>query len=1045
MQAEVRGGEIFLQGTNFADAAGYDPIVFSVSGEDQSRQIAVSLVELGGSNVARLLGFDGIDGDAAGNVVSEVLFEAVSASAPRVYLDTEKTAIRAEFIAGVNDGLNVQLGLGPLTIQVQNGKALINAGDGTGDAAFVSLGINDIDGDDNADQYDLSHLFGINADPDLGFADLFDVDAAIGIDIDLPFADTLGLFDPARDGISWTANLLSLPEDLDFGAVDLSDLGASFEGELINLYLGDPIDLSGFTLDLPIDQITDYLSNFNVLGLLNDPAAVLGGIDMILGQMQALFDDYLADINLPVVGDAIGAGVTFFDDFRYSIIQPALEYASTPLPDGSMPTSVDLLTGFLNEQLNDLFGTGNVEYVQAFLDTTGNTEESYLYGTLNFNEIIFDEMMDIDFDFGIPGFDMQVEQGSQIRMTLSYGVNIGFGLDRNGFFLLNDTDAEEISIDFVVDAGTFEGTMSVFNVLGLSATAASLDGAGNLAGGGNGTAQLTARLGADLYGDTGLVIVDPAGQGNSDPVTGAQAFRDFSGVDAVNAAGDALDWERVVYVGQLDTGNLIAFGFSATVDVVIALEGNILDPTSGNPVQINQKEVIPSVNAELVFNGLYTTADGLQLDKLSFENVRLDASVLYDALIKPILDPIMQFIEPLAGFFEFLNSEPISFIVDLLGNVFPIIRIADTVATVINDILAFVSTLNSTGGMIVFGDFDFSSNTDDLQSGETSFSDIDRRDISRSTIGANSGGSNFGVFGNPNSGFSIELPLLTDPFSAMSILMGNFEEVDLVRAKFTLFNLDTGVIDIGAFVLDSIGAPGWVQRIISSVFSASIEARLVAQFEAGYDLSGLVNFANTLDPERLLDGVFIEASPGSLVDAYLGAAVSLNAGLAGLTASGAANVQLSFNDPNNDGKLRIPELIAVVEAAQNAVVGGDPLDALGFIFKGEAGYGFNLSVWAGINLPWPLPDLKWSTTVFNFDGSIDFGGNAVPVKIGTEINNAGDTAILNVGARAGGNFSTIEEDGDDIITITGPNSPIQVSLSSGGKPFRASSVSRPAR
>jgi hypothetical protein len=42
--------------------------------------------------------------------------------------------------------------------------------------------------------------------------------------------------------------------------------------------------------------------------------------------------------------------------------------------------------------------------------------------------------------------------------------------------------------------------------------------------------------------------------------------------------------------------------------------------------------------------------------------------------------------------------------------------------------------------------------------------------------------------------------------------------------------------------------------------------RLQSSFEVGFDLSGIVNFVNTLDPERLLDGIFITADPGSLID-----------------------------------------------------------------------------------------------------------------------------------------------------------------------------------
>ncbi|GGE38882.1 hypothetical protein [Actibacterium pelagium] len=1043
-------GTLKLQATNFAEANGYDPISFSVSGEDVSKAIEFRLAELGGSNIGSLMGFDADDATVEGDLISEELFESVVAGAPRVYLDTAKSGIRASFVAGVEDGLNLQLGLGPLTLDVQNGRAMLNAGldadgnpidednDGIIDPAYLAFLINDIDGDANDDQYDLTHLFEISDDPALEWADLFGFDVKMGLDIELPLSDSLGLFDPAVNKLIWQSNLLSVVDGANWQDLDLSDIGATFEGDLISLYLGNGIDMDNFELTIP--SLDEFLSNMNVLSLLNDPRLVLNGLDAMLRQMQETFDRFLGGIDLPIVGDAIGAGVTFFDEFRYKVLEPALAYAETPLEDGTLPTTVDLITGFVNEKLNEVLGTSDVVYLQAYLNTDGSTEESYIYGVLNFDGIIFQEMMDIDFDFGIPGFSLEVEEGSQILMQLDYLVNIGFGYDRNGFFLLNDTDVAETQIKFTVDAGTFEGSMSVFDVLGITAEAITLNPSDSTqvvsrasAAGQTGTALLTATLEGDLYGETGLEILNPDDQGSNAAVGEDGAYRDFSGVTPLDADDNVLSFETVVYTAQLDTGNLIAFDFIAEVDIQIGLEGNILDPSTGEPVQVAGKDVIPSVNTELVFNGLYSVTDGLNITELAFRNVRLDANVLYEALIKPILDPIMQFINPLSDFFDFLTDPPVGIILDLLGNVFPIIGIAKSVADVIDDVLDFVVTLHETGGWVLFGDFVFTEQADEMQSGQTTMKNVDKRDIQRSgATTAQSAGTEFGTFGNINKGFSLTIPLLQDPFSAINILTGNYDEVDLVRARFTLFNLDTGVIDIADEILSSFGAPGWVSSIIKSAFSATIEARLKSKFEVGYDLSGLVNFANTLDAERLLDGVFIDAAPGSLVDVYIGASMSLNAGIAGIDASGYAGVQLTFNDPNGDGKLRIPELIAVLETAYEAA-GDDPLDALGYIFAGTASYGFYLRFWAGINLPWPLPDLKWSTTVFDISDSIDFGGNAIPARIATEVENAGDTSYLNIGARAGANMTTMSEDGNDSVTISGPNSPIAVSYSVNGQ------------
>ncbi|MGR3485978.1 MAG: hypothetical protein ACU0BF_11585 [Paracoccaceae bacterium] len=1037
-------GALSLRATDFTDDVGYDAIAFSVSGEDLSEVITFKVESVGGSNLGAVLGFTGKNA-TPGDLTGEAIFEAVDKGAPRLYLDTAATGIKATFKAGVDEGLNVKLGIGPFAITVQDGKALINAGrdvdgDGQIDDAFVSLGVNDIDGDANADQYDLSDLFDLATDPARSFADLFNFDAAVGIDVDLPFSDTLGILG-SGDGLQWTGSLIELADGIqnaagkvDLSSVSLASLGDSFQGLMPALLDGaDSLvpDLSGFDLNLSFDDILAHLADFNILGLLNDPAGILGGIDMILGQMQDVFDDYLADIELPIIGDAIGASVTFFEEFRYSIIAPALEFAQTPLADGSLPTTVGLLTGFLNDQLNDFLGTSGIDYIKATLNTDGALDESFIFGAINFSATVFDAALDIDFDFGIPGLDLEVEDGSEVNFKLDYLVNIGFGFDKNGFFLLNDTDQEEIEIEFTVDAGSFEGSMSVLNVLGVQAKAADLGADGRLDSAAAGKAKLTAGLTADLYAQQGLEIV--AGAAGAD-----QIQRDFTfdaGQLLEDADGNALGWERLIYVGQLDTGELVEFAFEAAVDAVISLSGQILNPITGTPIEILGRQVIPTVGAELVMSGGYDTTNGLSLDKLGFENVRLDASVLYDALIKPIIDPIKSFVDPLAKFFSFLNKTPIKFIADIVANAFPILKFPLAVSRLVASVTDFANTLSSTNGILYFGDFDFidvsagnTANADGILSGETSLGAIDRDDIKRTkATNDQTSGAGFGEFGDPGS-ILISLPLLSDPFSALGILTGNFDEVDLVTAQFSLFNLDIEDLNIVDELLDSFSAPGWVKKIINSVFEATITAKLKAQFTAGYDLSGIVNFANTFDFERLLDGVFVKSGKGSLLDAEIGATIALNAVFAGVKVGGGAKINLGFNDPNQDGKLRIPEMIALVEAGLDS---GSFLDALGFIFQGEAGVNMFLNVWAGIDVG--LFSLKFNKTVFKIDESIPFGGFSLPPEIGTKVENPGDTAFLNVGSAAGGSYSKIETDGDDVIVIDGPNSPIKVQLTSDGR------------
>ena len=137
-------------------------------------------------------------------------------------------------------------------------------------------------------------------------------------------------------------------------------------------------------------------------------------------------------------------------------------------------------------------------------------------------------------------------------------------------------------------------------------------------------------------------------------------------------------------------------------------------------------------------------------------------------------------------------------------------------------------------------------------------------------------------------------------------------------AHLSLFNTAMGRIDLAQELINAVGLPGWAASIIRSAFKARASPKFKTGFSAGYDRGGIVNFVSTLDPIRLLGGVFIDAKPGSLISVDVRVSVSLSAGIADVSGEIGAGVNLSFNDSNRDGKLRIPEMIALVDAAFNA-------------------------------------------------------------------------------------------------------------------------------
>ena len=1029
-------GNVSLVSTGFDAVLGYDTYSFALKGVDTSSDIEFALTDLGGANFAAAMGLDGEGTYYSGTITSEVIYEAVEDGSIRIYLDTEETGITLSMTAGVTEGLNLSLAIGPVTVSVSDGYAYIGAADGSGDPAYISFSIVDIDGDEHEGQYDLAHLFEISQDDSVSLTDLFDLDISIGINVSLPLSDSIGIFDPETDGVFWNVSLVNIVDGKSWhdllGSDSYDDV---FEGALIDLMSGS---LSGIYLpDVTFPDLSNLLDSINILALLNDPVLVLDGLDMILDMVQSSLQSFLGAIDLPLVGDNLTSALTFFDEFRIDVLETAMSYAETPQDDGTLPTTIDLINNFLNDALNDLLGTSGTTYLQAYLNTDGGTEDSYVYATLNFSQIIFSESMNLGFDLGIPGFELELADAVELLVQLEYSVNIGFGYDKNGFFLLNDTDDEELSIDFTVTAENFEASMELFGILGITATTnpdTSDDLYSSLVSeyADQGEISLTASLYVDLYGDQGLLILDPATQGDAAAISSAGVYRDFSGVTATDGGGDVLTYERVVYISQLDTGNMIDFGFEAQVNVILSLQGDVLDPTTGEPLLIDGVQFIPSVATELEFRAVYTISDGLEITALAFHDMRIDLSAIEEAILDPIFDPLREFIDPVAEYFSFIKeTAPFSFIYSALATAFPILGMIDSIASVIVEINDFLNELDETGGVFVYGDYDYYASLDDLSSGEAELGSVDSKSVSTS-LNASLSSSTFGIFGNSTSGVSVEIPLLTDPFSILDIFLGNFEDVGLVEVHLTLFNLPQTTINIADEVFGMIGLPGWVADIIESAFKATVSLKLYGGITVGYDLSGVVNFVETMDPERLLDGIYIESGIGSIIDVNFGFSISLSVYVAGVDFDGYAYFRLGFNDPNGDGKLRFPELIAVIDAALDADSIGD---MLGLIFVGDAGVDLSLSLW--VKIPLIFYTYKKSWEVFDFSTSINFGGNPVTADLSTDISETGGTAILNIGSRAGASMSAIDEDGDDNVTITGPNSPYKLTYTQDGKTVTA--------
>ncbi|MCF2872357.1 hypothetical protein L0664_14880 [Octadecabacter sp. G9-8] len=1033
-----------------------------------------SLIEL--SDILNDPSLDVVEGDVSSSVLKA---KDITHDAPIIFIDTEgdnATRISANLSLGTPEGLNMVLALGPLEVGIEGGSAFIGASGGEG-RGYVAGVVEDIDGKDDG-RYDLAHLYGIFQSDDPDFLPLFGLDVDFETRIDLPFSGGFGLLNPDDHGFVYESTLLRTtgnPADPNDNSVSARALFDTAEAALVELYtadinatdaeaaraaaialldthfvgdaqalaliglaltqdeldgLIDPIaDLAKFgdtragerdatTNLLPADYYTptgdaEYGPHFielnlpgvglfdcaGILDLLNNPQAIINGLDMMAGTIQGFIDDFMGDLDLPVIGDNLALGAGFFDDFIYDALDEVradLERPIDPAVSDALPTSLDLINVLLNRALNLMFDPNDTsadqQYIAAAVIDNG---EPAIYGALSFDFEVFNADLNVDLALEIPGLNLDVDAGDGIHLRTVLDIDLGFGLDCEGFFVLNDVDSPEIALTFeasLIDfdpttADTFEAGMSIGGVLEVSATPTA--GTDNL---------VRATIGLDLFGASGIAT------GTGLEIDRAYAFSEpeFAAMGGGAVPLDANRFDNTVYLSQIDFGDFATFTLDVTVDLNLDLT---IGFGSGSFVpEITTKFIFTAEIPQLVLGEPIST--DILITDLKFDDIRLHTGNL-GQIVGQVLNPITTLLEPITDVFKPLSETvPVSYAFSAAAAIFPILN----VGTQITETLGTLADLpTSNPGGICIGTYNFLGFKNEVLLSNFRASDAIFTPCFDFVLDLGFSASVSGP------GLDIKLPLLTDPSHALNLLLGNFDRVSLVEADFNLLQADINA-NISAAIVNTLNLPSWIGSAITGGFTANIDIDFDAGFTVGYDLAGVVNFANSYDPERLLDGIFLDAAPGALVDGSVRGTFGLNAGIAGASGNIGGDVTLTFTDPNNDGKLRLPELLAQIDLAstQTTLKG-----LLGSFFNGSVSFSAGLSIWGGINFPSPLPDLSFSTTVFQTElFNISLEPTLPDVAIADVIvSGANVTSVLNVGARAGGNLSSISQDANDVITI----------------------------
>ncbi|HVK20939.1 MAG TPA: calcium-binding protein [Actinokineospora sp.] len=317
--------------------------------------------------------------------------------------------------------------------------------------------------------------------------------------------------------------------------------------------------------------------------------------------------------------------------------------------------------------------------------------------------------------------------------------------------------------------------------------------------------------------------------------------------------------------------------------------------------------------------------------EIAFNNIQLNAGEFLGSVLKPIVEKIALFTKPIQPILDQLYA-PIPVLSDLSravgGGDVNLVTIAKEFSTLaggpdlefvdkILKTIQLVSQIVNNGGAIDVGSFQVSgaaakttTNSPDNAQSLITNPNLTHTDL-RAEMDAQSGKELVGEGKSGNSaGFSF--PILKDPAKLFGLIMG--QDVDLMR-------FDSGPLRLAFSYSQSFGpvyAPPPVLVNISG--SASVEA----QFRAGFDTYGLRKAIETKQAAEILDSIYLvtqddAGKPLPVVtfrgELAAGAAVSVVLIEVGIKGGVALTINLTWADPNNDGKFRFFEFSKI--ALQN--------------------------------------------------------------------------------------------------------------------------------
>ncbi|MBF0462099.1 MAG: hypothetical protein HQL87_11950, partial [Magnetococcales bacterium] len=784
---------------------------------------------------------------------------------------------------------------------------------------------------------------------------------------------------------------------------------------------------SALVVKLPDRDFMDTVEH-GLLDLINDPTALLNGVDLGLGAVQDVFQSSLAS-NIPF----IGAGLVNAGNLIGSLRGDLLQDLRLKLAGPGKPVAVvrdTLFNAFSVSGLNILQDRNGDQQITeddidiAFYDVAGKRLSTWQPGQamprsgvdairfdMDLGGTILNTGLDIPLDLNLPGFSLNVNGGFSLGAQWAY--DFGFGLSSaDGFFLGTDADAShpELSVDI---KAFLDGDPRTPEVTPFS-----------------GSGSLLFFNAAVKDEDSSP---DPGFQGSN--VTGLLTV-DLKG----NAAG-RLTLDKLVSAPQ----SVLTAAFGVNADINLGLE---LSAAS-----------LPKLEADFVLDWDWRLGDpSVSFPHINIENIRLDMhSALMDFLlpiatkISTAMEPFRQVIDalvaPVSGLDMILNparaalgKAPDPTIRGLIDTLYEMVRVpkglppidwafldAARFALQMPDMLRSLVAVGS--GLPLGSLYDLGTANYHFVAGEGSSGGLPMSNAAMDSIFAGMSAMTFQASGGSTSsaarsGLQV-LPYVTD--------IGNWAKI-FSGGSATLFTYELPLLQFSAgfnVTLVQIPIPfpllAWMNIVIGALGNLSAYVDL----SFGFDTFGVQKAFATGNPLDVADGFYLndwtlpEFKNGAIVPGTGGRekpefSLSLELGLfgglgvgpasAGVGGSITVTVDADLNDiktgtvtrsPDGqvtnvsyvgDGKVRASELLGMM-TYPGPIPGlpGGPLNLFDLHLQGS----LNVFLWGRLSLPWPFPDFDARINLFSISlFSINLKAPTVMPELGSYDSSTGVLTLL---------------------------------------------------